>query len=117
MTWESPPDKIQNTGPSGPVVPVDLYIVIGQITAPASSFVLSLVEVHMDDHLVLGQDALGGLLVKVHPGALLAHQDLPHGGGETYIHKLGAEGGLGVAHGAQHPAPVGVGAEHSGLHQ
>ena len=30
---------------------------------------------------------------------------------------LRSEGGLGVAHGAQHPAPVGVGAEHGRLHQ
>ena len=30
---------------------------------------------------------------------------------------FGPEGGLGVAHGAQHPAPVGIGTEHSSLYQ
>ena len=30
---------------------------------------------------------------------------------------LRAEGGLGVAHGGQHPAPVGVRPAHGGLHQ
>ena len=99
----------------GAVVAVDLHIIIGHVAAPAGAGGLALAHGDVDLNVVLGEDLLGEIFIEVHAPALAAHQNVAGGGGKVDVHLVRVEVGAGIAHGAQHTAPVGVGAEDGAL--
>ena len=77
---------------SGAIVSIDLHVVIGEVTAPALGSLVPLVQVHKDDHFLLTENALGGVLVKGQAVPLPADRDGTRLGLEGDVHMLGAEG-------------------------
>ena len=60
---------------SGPVVAVDLHVVIGQITAPGHGGCVPIPERDQNVDFLCRQDFCGLLLGKIHAAAHLAHHD------------------------------------------
>ena len=59
------------------VIPVDMDILGGEVAAPALCLVLALVEVHVNDDLLLGQNPLGPGFVKGQAVPLAAYHNFP----------------------------------------
>ena len=97
--------------------PVDLHIVVGQVTAPRGGRGLAVPQADIHRHLGLGQHGFGGILVKGDASPVFADLDLSGFRDECDIHAGHVHLRPGIPDGAEYPAPVGVGPEDRRLEQ
>ena len=109
----------QATGgvPLSSIIPVDLHIIISQITAPCLGAGIAGTHVHLDKDIMLRQN-FGGLVLAVGVvGGVLADIDLTGGTAQPDTDLVDGEIAGGVADGAEDAAPVGIAAKDSSLEQ
>src|SRR5699024_1890971 len=102
---------------SGPVIPVDFDVVVGQVAAPGLGAGAAQAHVHPHQDVVLGQD-FGGLFLAVGVvGRVFADVDFARRAGQPDADLVDGEIPRGVADGAEDAAPVGVPAKDRRLEQ
>ena len=102
---------------SSAIIPVDLHIIISQITAPCLGAGIAGPHIHLDKDIMLRQN-FGSLVLAVGMvGGVLADIDLTGGTAQPDTDLVDGEIAGSVADGAEDAAPVGIAAKDSSLEQ